>query len=338
MITSTLIGNAPASFKAFFDAFDCLTITGPTGVGKTGLALRLASVWPIEIISMDSALVYTGMDIGTAKPSPAERRLVPHHLIDIRTPHQAYNAAEFSADARSLITDIRARGKLPVLVGGTLLYFKALFEGLNDLPPTQPTVRAEINAQAALVGWHEMHKLLGEIDPIAAQRLPPNDVQRVSRALEVWRISGKPMSSYFQDLPLVELRNKLISLEPSNRSWLHKRLEERFDLMIQQGFIDEVRELRKDSRLSADLPSMRCVGYRQIWQALEQSDSLNHSHSHSLRGPQLSSLIEKGSAATRQLAKRQLTWLRSMPHRLTLECDKEDGQALMTDLFSILKI
>ena len=318
------------AFKDFFETYDCLTITGPTGVGKTGLAIALSNQWPIEIISMDSALVYQGMDIGTAKPTKLELAQVPHHLIDIRTPLQAYNAAEFATDATRLIKQVRSKNKLPVIVGGTLLYFKALFEGLNDLPQTQPHVREEINAEAAQLGWPAMHKVLKQIDPPTANRLPPSDAQRISRALEVWRISGKPMSSYFLNRTPVELNNKLISLEPKDRSWLHNRLELRFKDMVKEGLIDEVRGLKEDPNLHASLPSMRCVGYRQIWNALEENEKLTDEI--------LTSIHNTGVAATRQLAKRQLTWLRGMSERVVIECDKENGSQIQTDLFTILKI
>lgn len=266
---------------------------------------------------MDSALVYKGMDIGTAKPSSEELASVPHHLINIRSPLESYNAAEFAHDAQLLITDIRSRGKLPVIVGGTLLYFKALFEGLNDLPKTDPSIREAINEEARSLGWPALHAELARVDPPTAERLPPTDAQRISRALEVWRSSGRALSSYFVAKHTVPLRNKLVSLEPANRAWLHQRLALRFEQMLQSGLIEEVKTLKLSLPLTADSPSMRCVGYRQVWELI-QSQTSEETFSAEARAE----TVEKAVAATRQLAKRQLTWLRSLPNREIITCDK----------------
>ncbi len=282
---------------------------------------------------MDSALVYKGMDIGTAKPSSEELASVPHHLINIRSPLESYNAAEFAHDAQLLITDIRSRGKLPVIVGGTLLYFKALFEGLNDLPKTDPLIREAINEEARRLGWPALHAELARVDPPTAERLPPTDAQRISRALEVWRSSGRALSSYFVAKHTVPLRNKLVSLEPANRTWLHQRLALRFEQMLQSGLIEEVKTLKLSLALTADSPSMRCVGYRQVWELIQSQTS-----EETLSAEARAETVEKAVAATRQLAKRQLTWLRSLPNREIITCDKEDGRELEHDLFKILKL
>src|SRR5436190_7706138 len=288
-----------------------LCLAGPTASGKTAAALAIAeamrTVRPVEIVSVDSALVYRGMDIGTAKPSHEERARVPHHLIDIIEPTQAYSAAQFVADAGRLIAEISARGHWPLLVGGTMLYFKALFEGLDEMPASDPAVRATLDEEAARIGWPAMHAQLAQVDPLAAARLPPGDAQRIQRALEVWRISGRPLSSFHRDKP-ARAQPPLISLEPQQRAWLHERIARRFDAMLAAGFADEVRRLRDRGDLQAALPSMRCVGYRQMWEALDTGD--------------LSGVRDKGIAATRQLAKRQLTWLRSMPARQVVACDE----------------
>ena len=297
---------------------NALALVGPTASGKTALALRLAQQVPLEIISLDSALVYKGMDIGTAKPSHDELQAVPHHLIDIRDPSQTYSAAEFAKDASHLIQDIRARGKLPLLVGGTLLYLKALVEGLDDLPLASPTVRADIQAHAQRLGWPALHAELAQVDPVTAQRLPPNDAQRISRALEVWRVSGQPLSSFFGTSRVPGPDIAVVSLEPVERSWLHQRIEQRFDAMLSLGLIDEVRALRARGDLRPDMPSMRCVGYRQCWEMLETQTELT------LDTNALHLMRERAIAASRQLAKRQLTWLRSMPQRHVVHCDQPD--------------
>ena len=301
-------------------AHAALALVGPTASGKTALALALAQQVPLEIISLDSALVYKGMDIGTAKPSREELQTVPHHLIDIRDPSQSYSAAEFARDATRLIADIRERGKLPLLVGGTMLYLKALVEGLDDLPLASPSVRAEIEAQAAAEGWPALHAELAKVDQVTAQRLPPNDAQRISRALEVWRVSGKPLSSFFGATRVAGPDIAVVSLEPEQRSWLHQRIEQRFDDMLQHGLLDEVRALRARGDLHADMPSMRCVGYRQCWDMLDVlQDAAPDARA-------MRRLRDTGAAASRQLAKRQLTWLRSMPQRHVLACDQPDLQ------------
>ena len=309
-----------------------LALVGPTASGKTALALSLAQQVPLEIISMDSALVYRGMDIGTAKPSRIELQTVPHHLIDILDPSQSYSAAEFVRDATRLITDIRARGKLPLLVGGTMLYLKALVEGLDDLPLASPAVRADIQAQAAIEGWPALHAELAKVDAETAQRLPPHDAQRISRALEVWRVSGKPLSSFFGATRVAGPDIAVVSLESVQRPWLHQRIEQRFDDMLRHGLLDEVRGLRSRGDLHADLPSMRCVGYRQCWDML---DALQDTPpvAHDLR-----QLRDAGVAASRQLAKRQLTWLRSMPHRHVLACDQPDLQTQWQALLQRLSV
>jgi tRNA dimethylallyltransferase len=291
-----------------------LCIAGPTASGKSALALTISERWPVEIISVDSALVYRGMDIGTAKPSLADRAAVPHHLIDIREPDAPYSAALFAADARRLCAEISARGNRPLLVGGTMLYFKALQGGLDAMPAADAAIRAEIEAQAAARGWPALHAELSRVDPSAAARLPPNDAQRIGRALEVWRASGRALSSFHtQRKPAASL--PLLSLEPDDRAWLHARIAERFDAMLGAGFLDEVRRLRERPGVHADLPAMRAVGYRQTWQALDAG----------LAGETLRSDVrERGIAATRQLAKRQLTWLRSMPQRRRVACDAPD--------------
>ena len=297
-----------------------LCLAGPTAAGKTAAALAVAAQHDVEIISVDSALVYRGMDIGTAKPTADERQLAPHHLIDIRDPLNAYSAAEFVQDAERLIADITARGKLPLLVGGTMLYFKALFDGLDDMPKANSAVRAEIALQAASKGWPALHAELALVDAETAARLAPNDSQRISRALEVFKLSGQPLSFFHQQAATNSIAARahkisataLISLEPDARSWLHERIAQRFDAMLAGGFMDEVKALHRRGDLHPDLPSMRCVGYRQALQVLRGESPM-------------AELRDKGIFATRQLAKRQITWLRSMPQRSTVACDAPDA-------------
>lgn len=306
-----------------------IALAGPTASGKTAAAFAIAGRHPVEIISVDSALVYRGMDIGTAKPTPAELAAVPHHLINIRDPLQAYSAAEFAADATRLIEEIRARGRLPLLVGGTMLYFKALFEGLDDMPPADPAIRAVLLAEAGEKGWPALHAELARVDAPTAARLAPNDSQRISRALEVFRLTGQPLSFFHQKDAIEKVAagvrtiraGTLISLEPQDRAWLHERIAQRFDAMLAAGFLDEVRALRARGDLHADLPSMRCVGYRQAWEALEGTSSM-------------AELRDKGIFATRQLAKRQITWLRSMPERRVVACDDPEAVQQVLGLVS----
>ena len=297
---------------------DALALVGPTASGKTAAALALAEALQAqgeaEIISMDSALVYRGMDIGTAKPSRAERAQVPHHLIDTIEPTQSYSAAEFARDAARLIGEIRARGKTPLLVGGTLLYLKALTEGLDDLPPADPQVRAQIQQRAQAQGWPALHAQLQQLDPVTAQRLAPQDSQRIGRALEVWTLTGRPLSAFHQGAAARTpgWRMPVISLEPLERAWLHARIARRFEAMVAEGLIDEVRALRARGDLHPELPAMRCVGYRQVWQGLDE-------------GWSAAAMLERGIFATRQLAKRQLTWLRSLPERQVIPADAPDA-------------
>jgi tRNA dimethylallyltransferase len=295
-------------------ALRCLCLAGPTAAGKTAAALAIAQALPVEIVSVDSALVYRGMDIGTAKPSTDERALVPHHLIDLIEPTEAWSAAQFVADARRLVEQIRARGRLLLLVGSTMLYFKALFEGLDEMPPADPAVRAALDAEAAALGWPAMHAELARVDPATAARLPPGDTQRIQRALEVFRLTGRPISSFHRERERAPGTPPLLSLEPASRAWLHERIAQRFLQMLDAGFVDEVRALRARGDLHPALPAMRCVGYQQAWEALDTND--------------LAALPERGIAATRQLAKRQLTWLRGMAQREVLACDEPGVVAL----------
>ncbi|KFZ37530.1 tRNA dimethylallyltransferase [Shewanella mangrovi] len=280
---------------------------GPTASGKTELAIALAEQHNCEVISVDSALIYRGMDIGTAKPSAVELARAPHRLIDIRDPSESYSAADFRADCLREIEDILARGKTPLLVGGTMMYFKALLEGLSPLPSADEEVRAAILAEAESIGWQALHQQLSEVDPVSAARIHPNDPQRLSRALEVYRISGKSLTELTQTkadaFPYEALQ---FAIAPSDRKVLHARIAERFQQMLALGFIDEVTQLRAREGLHLELPSMRCVGYRQCWQYLDgEFDREN--------------MTEKAIAATRQLAKRQLTWLRGWPNLHWLE-------------------
>jgi tRNA dimethylallyltransferase len=296
-----------------------ICLAGPTASGKSALALQLAETLHaeigLEIISVDSAQVYRGMDIGTAKPSAAERAQLPQHLIDILEPEQAYSAAQFVRDATAAAAAIRARGRLPLLVGGTMLYFKALRDGLDAMPAADAALRARIDARAAAEGWPALHAELQRVDPATAARLAPNDAQRIQRALEVWQLSGRPLSAFHgrAAAPQDNSRWPLIALEPQSRAWLHEHIQQRFDAMLQAGFVDEVRKLRERPGLRPELPSMRCVGYRQAWAALDSG--------------RLDTLREAGIAATRQLAKRQLTWLRSMPRQASIACDAPDAAA-----------
>ena len=290
-----------------------LCLAGPTASGKSAAALAFAREHDAEIISVDSAQVYRGLDVGTAKASAAERAAVPHHLIDVLDPTEAYSAARFVADAKRLLAQIHARGRIALLVGGTMLYFRALREGLDVMPAADAGVRAALDAEAAAQGWPALHEELKRVDPTTAARLAPADTQRIQRALEVYRISGQPLSVWHRDAAprAGALALPLVSLEPSERSWLHQRIATRFDAMLAAGLLDEVRALRARGDLRATMPSMRCVGYRQVWTALETADM------HGLR--------ERGIAATRQLAKRQLTWLRAMPDRIVVPCDADDA-------------
>ena len=294
-----------------------LALAGPTAAGKTAAAMAIAAALPVEIVSVDSALVYRGMDIGTAKPSAAEQAAVPHHLIDIRDPLQAYSAAEFVRDAQRLVDGINQRGRLALLVGGTMMYFKALLHGIDAMPAADAGVRAALEQEAAIRGWPALHAELARVDPATAQRLAPADSQRIQRALEVYRVSGQPISSFQQSArsgpPTQALAAlPLVSLEPQDRAWLHERIAQRFDAMLAGGLLDEVRALRARGDLHAELPSMRCVGYRQAWEALDGSFPM-------------AALRERGIAATRQLAKRQITWLRGMPQRHTIACERPDA-------------
>lgn len=296
-----------------------VAIMGPTASGKTAAALHIARHIPSEIISVDSALVYRSMDIGTAKPSAAELASVPHHLIDIIDPSQSYSVAQFREDAIRLVADIIARGKLPLLVGGTMMYFKGLMGGLDELPQANPEVRARLDAEAANIGWPAMHNKLALLDPETAARLKPNDSQRVQRALEIIELSGQPMSSLLALRPRTELPFDLlpIALEPSDRSVLHQRIAARFDAMLQGGaLLNEVKNLRARGDLHLGLPSMRCVGYRQTWEYLERQIDQK-------------AMREKGIVATRQLAKRQLTWLRAMPDRIVVDCLDDNASEII---------
>ncbi|CAH2931230.1 MAG: tRNA dimethylallyltransferase (EC [uncultured Paraburkholderia sp.] len=288
-------------------------LLGPTASGKTAAALALAGRRPVEIVSVDSALVYRDMDIGTAKPTAEERAVAPYHLIDIVDPADAYSAAQFRADALRLTAEIRARGRLPLLVGGTMLYYKALTQGLNELPAADATVRAQLDADAARDGWPALHARLAAVDPATAARLAPNDSQRIQRALEVFMLTGEAMSALLAapartDEAAAQWRFVPIALEPSDRSVLHARIEQRFDAMLANGFIDEVVKLRERGDLTPDMPSMRCVGYRQVWEHLDGAVDY-------------STMRDKSVFATRQLCKRQLTWLRSMNERVVDCCD-----------------
>jgi len=300
---------------------DAILLLGPTASGKSAIALALAQRMPLEIVSVDSALVYRGMDVGTAKPSVAERAAVPHHLIDLIEPTAAYSAAAFCTDARRLIATIRARGRLPLLVGGTMLYAKALAEGLDELPPADPTVRAALDAEAARDGWPALHARLACIDPITAARLEPGDSQRVQRALEVHALTGRPLSALIgtraADGPPPRLAT--IALEPADRAVLHDRIARRFEAMLAAGFIDEMRALRARGDLEPGMASMRCVGYRQAWTWLDDLEAGGQDAARRQR------FVDEAVAATRQLAKRQLTWLRSMRGREVVDCLAPDA-------------
>jgi len=282
---------------------------GPTASGKTGVAVELAKSLPVEIISVDSALVYHDMNIGTAKPDADTLALAPHHLIDIIPPNEAYSAAAFRHDALRLMANITARGNIPLLVGGTMLYFKALREGLSSLPEADAAVRAGLDAEIAQHGIQHLHQQLAQVDAETAARLHPTDTQRIQRAMEVYRLTGQPMSTLLKQKSnsILPYRILPIALIPSDRAVLHQRIATRFKHMLEQGLVDELRALRQHYYLHPNLPSMRCVGYRQAWQFIEgEIDQAQ--------------LLETGIAATRQLAKRQLTWLRSMPDIIEIDC------------------
>jgi len=281
-----------------------IALMGPTASGKTAAAIDLARRHGGEIVSVDSALVYRGLEIGAAKPDPAERAGIPHHLLDLRDPWQSYSAAEFAADAAAAVRDIVVRGRLPILAGGTGLYFRALLQGLSPMPEADPAMRAAISAEAEAVGWPALHAQLAQVDPAAARRIHATDPQRIQRALEVYRLTGKPIS-HWQALPGVArlpARVLKLVLAPADRAVLHARIERRFDLMLEAGFLDEVRRLRALPQMAGvpaplDLPAIRAVGYRQAWQFLDGQDDA-------------AAFRDKAVFATRQLAKRQLTWLR----------------------------
>lgn len=290
-----------------------ILLMGPTASGKTGVALQLARHFPVEIVSVDSAMVYRRMNIGTAKPDLATRLKVPHHLVDLIDPTESYSAAQFREDALEAMSGIVERNHVPLLTGGTMLYFKALQDGLSDLPAADANIRVVIDAMAVEAGWPALHRELGRIDPATADRLDPNDAQRIQRAMEIFYLAGKPMSELMTARRSASLPFRLIpiALIPGNRAALHQRIAVRFEEMLELGLINEVRALREEYELNASLPSMRCVGYRQTWQYLDGEFGLGM-------------LRDKAVAATRQLAKRQLTWLRAMQGLNTFDCLAED--------------
>jgi len=293
-------------------------LMGPTASGKTGVAVELLQRLPLEIVSVDSALVYRHMNIGTAKPDAATLAAAPHHLIDLIDPTASYSAAQFRHDALRVMHDITARGKIPFLVGGTMLYFKALREGLDDLPKADAAVRAKIEVRAKELGWPVLHAALAQVDPETAARLSPNDAQRISRAWEIYELTGQPMSSLLKSAS-TGIENEMVfpyrvlplSLMPSDRAVLHARIAARFDAMLRQGLIEEVAQLRARFDLHSQLPAMRCVGYRQVWQYQEGEFGRDE-------------LRDRGIFATRQLAKRQMTWLRGMSAALVMDCLAEN--------------
>ena len=302
--------------------FPVLCLAGPTASGKSAASMALAERWPVEIIVMDSATIYRDMDIGTAKPSAEEQAHVPHHLLDIRDPADTYSAAEFRHDARRCIEEIRQRGRLPLLCGGTMMYYKVLRDGISNLPEADPEIRARIDAEAAARGWPALHAELATYDPVTAARLAPNDSQRLQRAIEIFRSSGVPMSEWLaRDKPAEpELYEYVtVSLEPSDRLALHERIAARYRAMLQQGLLNEVRRLHDRGDLHVGLPSIRCVGYRQLWDHIEGKCSLDVA-------------VERAIAATRQLAKRQLTWLRSDPLRKRVDCLSSTAVSQVVDL------
>ena len=298
-------------------------LLGPTASGKTSLAMelvdQLATRRPLEIVSVDSAQVFIDMNVGTAKPDADTLRRYPHHLIDLITPEQRYSVARFREDALAAMNDITARGRIPLLVGGTMLYFKALRDGLADLPEADAALRSEIDAEAASKGWPALHAELAQLDPATAARLKPTDAQRIQRALEILRLTGQPLDHFFSRQQASSLPYRLLGfgLMPTERSWLHERIAQRFDQMLQQGLVEEVHALRTRYRLDAGLPSMRCVGYRQVWEMIEG------------RLP-AAELRDRGIFATRQFAKRQLTWLKSFNNIELLDCQKPGLAASMT--------
>ena len=301
------------------DAVDAVLLLGPTASGKSALAMQLADRIPLEIVSVDSAQVYRGMDIGTAKPSVAERATVRHHLIDIRDPSEPYSAAEFVRDATVAIHQIRARGKLPLLVGGTMLYAKALRDGLSDLPSADPQIRSRIEAEAREVGWPALHARLRELDPSTAARLKLNDSQRIQRALEIHATTGTPMSELLAAEKTPALTLVTMALLPEDRAQLHQRIAQRLDLMLAAGFVDEVSGLHARGDLHADLPALRSVGYRQAWLYVEGHYTYDQFRLAAL-------------AATRQFAKRQLTWLRSMKQIVAIETTSRDALGKLAEL------
>jgi tRNA dimethylallyltransferase len=287
-----------------------IALIGPTASGKTDLALALAERFPVEIVSLDSAQVFIGMDIGTAKPDRDTLARFPHHLIDLITPEERYSAAQFRTDALRVMAEITARGRVPLLVGGTMLYFKALISGLADMPQANPELRAAIDAEAAEHGWPALHAELAKGDPETAARLAPTDAQRIQRALEVLRLTGKPLGDFWRGQTQEALPYRLltIALAAPERKILHERIAERFRAMLAAGLVAEVAGLRRQYRLSADLPSMRCVGYRQVWEMLEGQLPV-------------AELADRGIFATRQFAKRQLTWLRALREAGTIDLE-----------------
>jgi tRNA dimethylallyltransferase len=322
----------PNAAEAEAEVAPVICLAGPTAAGKSAATLALAERWPIEIVNVDSATIYRGMDIGTAKPSREERSRAPQHLLDICDPGESYSAAAFRRDALSLIAAIRARGRIPLLAGGTMLYFKALRDGIDELPGADPALRAALEQEAAEQGWPAMHAALARVDSVTAARLAPNDSQRIQRALEIYRSSGLSMSDWIaaagqrrengemspadQPVPVIT-----ISLEPTVRSALHARIAGRFDQMLEAGLVEEVRVLRDRGDLHPGLPSMRCVGYRQIWSHLEGEVDL-------------ATAREMGIAATRQLAKRQMTWLRALPERRAVDCLSSGAVAAVVAAFA----
>lgn len=302
-----------ASWPAHFDA---VLITGPTASGKSALSMALAQLWAASIVSVDSALVYRGMDVGSAKPSHAEQTLVPHHLIDLLDPAQSYSVAQFLNDAQTALTLTQAQSRLPLLVGGSMMYVNALYKGLSPLPAGDPVIRAALEARARQLGWPALHTELAGVDAASAARLDPNDAQRIERALEVYHATGTPLSQWVaQSVPSTPLlargRWLHVSIEPE-KTMLWQRIERRFDAMLAGGFLEEVRTLKARGDLHADLPSIRCVGYRQAWAHLNGECTI-------------SEMRELGVIATRQLAKRQMTWLRAMPQRVVVSAPLESA-------------